>query len=467
MGREFDTIRFVIKQGINGTKGGSQGRSFFLNSFTLVGLLAGLSTAHASPSEWLHKLVGPKKLTKAEVSQLLGKRSMPKGYMETSEIVIPQPDTELMVEYTVLPEVEKEVLELFTKGKVRHGAFVAIDPATGQILGMVSYSQPRIGDVAPQENLAIRATFPSASVFKVVTAATVIENKKVQYDSLIPVRGSYHTLYKQNVFNAGGIEASNLPLPVRRYSKRAPRPFQKLISLGEAFGQSVNSVFGKLGIFGAGPQPLRDMAQRFLFNREVPFELDVSPSSAVIPDDAFGLAESASGYTRLNNMSPLHGALISAAIANDGVLMEPSIVSGIYDKKGKIEYRNEAKTMGQVISTQTAQQLQYLMGRTISSGTSRRSFSGYQRHMVLSQLLMGGKTGTLDGMSPPGRYDWFVGFAMKGDRKIAVATLCIHGNRKGIKSSFISRKVFEHYFKPDLALHRPVLSPNRTASPAQ
>lgn len=374
-------------------------------------------------------LIGHKTLTKEEIAKVLGKRPLPGGMLETSEVVHIG-SKELLVQYSVEAELQKTVAAQIKSGRVKYGAFVALNPKTGQVLAMVSHGM--------DDNMTLRATFPSASVFKIVTAAAVLDGKRLQHNSLIPVKGSYHTLYKQNVLHAGGID----PQGARRF---------RLISLGDAFGKSVNSVFGKLGIFGAGSFSLRKYAKLFLFNTSVPFEMGLEESTAVIPDEDFALAESASGYTRLNNMSPLHGALIASAVVNDGVIMEPTVVSHIFDRDGKYEYTPSSHVLASAIAPETARQLRLMMEQTIINGTSRRSFAGFSKNIVLSQLNMGGKTGTLEGSNPVGRYDWFVGFAQKGDKKIAVASLCIHSGRRGVKAASIARKAFEIYFKPDLA----------------
>ena len=64
---------------------------------------------------------------------------------------------------------------------------------------------------------------------------------------------------------------------------------------------------------------------------------------------------------------------------------------------------------------------------------------------------MGGKTGSLTGTNPPGRYDWFVGFAERGNRKIAFATLCINKEKWYVRSTRLSRELLEFFFRPPQA----------------
>ena len=91
------------------------------------------------------------------------------------------------------------------------------------------------------------------------------------------------------------------------------------------------------------------------------------------------------------------------------------------------------------------------MHKTIVAGTSCRSFRDSSRSVALSEVYIGGKTGTLNGWDPAGRYDWFVGFGQNANSKIAVAALCIHGGRRGVKASKVARDALEQYFRETIA----------------
>lgn len=365
-------------------------------------------------------------MLKVDVAKKLGKRMITGSRVEENGHV---------VEYSIDSHLQQSVEQVIKKGKVPYGAFVALDPRTGQVLAMVSHGMS-------DENLALRSTFPAASIFKVVTAAAALERGRLSHSSLIPVRGGFHTLYKRNVLSGGGIDAESRP----RYAR--------LISFEDALAKSVNSVFGKVGLFGVGADGLRKVATRFQFGNDIPFELPVDKSMATIPDDEFGVAESASGYTRGNTLSPVHGALIAAAVANGGLMMEPSIINKILTKDGKVEYAFEPKKLASVIEKQTAEQLAVMMHKTITDGTSRRAFRNVSRSIALGDVYIGGKTGTLNGWSPAGRYDWFVGFAEQGNRKIALCSLMIHGSRHGLKASQVARKAFETFFDSQIAVQQ-------------
>ncbi|MBI2605118.1 MAG: penicillin-binding protein [Deltaproteobacteria bacterium] len=374
------------------------------------------------------------KIAKAGLSALLERRAgLPAIGASRYETIAREKDT-VQVEYTIDPHLQKIIEEAYRRAGVMYGAFVAIEPQTGKVLAMVSHGKRGA-------NLALRSTFPAASIFKIVTAAAAIEAGKLTHNSLIPVLGSDHTLYKRNLFSAGGIDPERIP----RYAR--------LITFQDAMAKSVNSVFGKVGIFGIGSEGIRKSAARFAFNRDIPFELPVGASRAEIPNDLYGVAESASGFTKLNTMSPLHGAMLAAAVVNDGVIMEPAVVERVARDDGDALYSFEPTALTAATNRKTAEELRIMLGRTITNGTSRGSFRGATRAPALSGVFIGGKTGTLNGWDPPGRYDWFVGFAENGGSKLAVAALCVHGARRGMKASKVARKAFESYFRNLIALN--------------
>lgn len=374
--------------------------------------------------------------TKASLSKLLNNRTITNKF-ETLDLE--SQSKRLEIEYTIDSELQAFAQQLLQRAQVPYGAFVAIDPNNGQVLAMVSHnaSDKSLSD----QNLATRATFPAASLFKVITAAGALESKQLSMDSRIPVIGSLHTLYKRNIFKAGGLSPESAPRGAR------------LISFQEALAKSVNSAFGKVGIFSLRGPGIRAIGDKFLFDKEIPFELALDKSELVVPTDDFGLAETASGYNRTTTISPLHAALIAAAISNDGRLFEPSVVHRVRELKSNKEvYNFESKEIAQVLPPATAQELKVMMQRTVIDGTSRKSFRGFWKSKRNKDIFVAGKTGTLNGLNPVGHYDWFMGLAELHGKRIALAALCIHGKYYGIKASYIARRAIESYFQDtDLA----------------
>lgn len=314
--------------------------------------------------------------------------------------------------------------KLFKSYNPDYGAFVAIDASSGRVLALVNHNPL---DPWIQEHLALRATFPSASVFKVVTASAAIAERKLHAGSMITYNGRAHTLYKNHLFKE----------TINRWTNH--------VTLKHAFAHSVNTVFGKLGVYNVGPIALKTYAQKFGFDRKINSDLPIQQGKSGITEDPWELAEAASGFTRSNTMSPLQGALIAAAIANDGIMMEPYAVNSLDNEDGKVIYTVQPKISETVIDMQTATEMKELMRETVESGTSRGSFRGFFKKSF-KDLDVGGKTGSLTGTDPEGKYDWFVGYATLGDQKIAISALTISKEYWKVKSSYIARKAMETYF---------------------
>jgi len=374
-------------------------------------------------------------VSKSEISRALSERASHPGLPSEISLEVGMKPVSALVQYSFDPGLQSSMEELFNHYSPDYGALVALDPVTGRILALISYEADQRAN-APQgleEHLALRATFPSASVFKVVTASAAIAEKKFTADTRIAFNGSNHTLYKSHVL------------------KDSWNRWTRTISLREAFAHSVNTVFAKIGAFNVGARGLRDYAGRFGFNRQIASDLPVQPGRALIPEDAdaWTLAEAASGFTRDNTMSPLQGALIAATLVNQGKMVNPYAVESVHLQDGEPIYAAVPEAPREVVSPQVASQMLELMRQTVISGTSRKSFRGFSKGRS-AQIDVGGKTGSLTGDNPAGKYDWFVGYGSLRGRSIALAALTINRKQWNVKSSYVARRAIETYLT-----HRP------------
>jgi cell division protein FtsI/penicillin-binding protein 2 len=312
---------------------------------------------------------------------------------------------------------------MFERYKPDYGALVSLDAETGEILALVSYTKNPKDDLG---NLALRATFPAASVFKVITAAAAVDRAMITPDTVIPFNGASHTLYRRQVFG-----------------KKRNR-WTRYITLKEAFAKSVNTVFAKVGLEYLDPDVLLEYARRFKFSSKFPTDVPVEVSHFRPPgDDDWRMAEVASGFNRDSTLSPLQGAMIAAAIVNDGEMMVPHIVSRIYDGDGRTLYEAAPEVDSKVIDPHTAKQLRQLMAATVKNGTSRKMFRDLVRKPAYDDVEFGGKTGSLMGTDPAGKTDWFVGYARAGSRRIAVAAITVHKRYWTVRSAYLARKFLE------------------------
>lgn len=387
---------------------------------------------------WVSPKVAPKEKKswpRHEVARILGQDFRSSRYPASVDVPLPEiPEARpLKVAYTLDFELQGKMEQLFQSYKPDYGAFAAIDAETGRVLSLVSFSrQPN-----DYGHLALQARFPAASIFKIITAAAALDSRLLQPDSVIPFDGGSHTLYRKNV-NA------------TRFNR-----WTRYVTLEQAFAKSINTVFGKVGLFHVGPGLLRDYATRFGFNGTMDTDLPAESGRVLVPrDDDWGVAEVASGFTSESMLSPLHGALIGAAIANDGVLVAPYVVESMTDNAGLAVYQGKANEGTRVLTLEGAAELRELMQATVSDGTSRKSFRTLRGLRRIDELEVGGKTGSLTAISEPrGKVDWFVGYARipssdpsrpEGTR-IGIAALTVNVKHWTVKSSWLAGRFVELY----------------------
>ncbi len=324
---------------------------------------------------------------------------------------------------TLDPALQTQMEGYFRRHQVPYGVFVAVQPLTGKVLAMAEYATVPSGT----ERLALRATYPAASIFKLVTAAAAIEGKKAAPDTVIAYRGSPYAMGPR-------VWADN------------PKRDRIKTTLARALADSNNVVFSKVALRWLSAPTLLHYGEQFGFNRPIPFDLPVQESQMRIEEGRAGLAEAATGFGKIT-LSPLHGAMIAAALGNDGVMMAPCLVDRVIDAEDHTRYQCLPKPIATLVSSQTAQSISQMMALTTLVGTSRKAFRTKRGAPSLRGMLIGGKTGSLTGDNPPGKYSWFVGMAPLSSPEIAVAALVInHPTRWKIKASGVAKEGLSIYF---------------------
>lgn len=331
------------------------------------------------------------------------------------------------VQYTVRPDLESYLNDIYDHYEPDYAAFFAMDASTGAVLAYTDFVKNPADDV--YGHLALQALFPAASVFKMVTAAAALDQGDVEPDTIMPYNGKSTSLYKKQVFH----HTEN------RWTRHP--------TLKKAFATSVNTVFAKLGVFQLGANTMSDYAHRFAFNRyDVFTDLPIDLGHSDIEDDKWVLAEVACGYTRRNTLSPVHGAMLASAIATDGRIAIPYAIDRLTSESGWPVYVGEPRHLAYAIEPDTVKEMRTLMRETVTRGSARHAFRGFHR----KDVDVGGKTGSLTGEHPKGRNEWFVGYASRGDDRIAFASLTVSKKYWRVKPAYVARKFIEKYFEsPD------------------
>jgi cell division protein FtsI/penicillin-binding protein 2 len=321
---------------------------------------------------------------------------------------------------TLDPRLQARLEKTLADSAAPYAATVLLDPRTGRILAMAEYSRAE-----PQQanGLALRAVSPAASLFKIVTAAALLEQG---YSPEEPVcyHGGNHRLAPKLLENDARRDHACLPLTA-------------------AFGHSANVVFAKLADRGLTSDLLRSEAERFLFNTAIPFATPVEPSRASIPSDRFGLANTAAGFGDVR-LSPLHAALLAAVVANRGVLVPPWLVELVDGADAP-----PALEPVRIIDEKVAEQLAGMMRETVARGTATRAFARPPRE--LRGVTVAGKTGSLNEQRPFRDHTWFVGYAPAEEPQVVVATVVVNGPLWRVRAPWVAREALAAYFADHLA----------------
>jgi len=297
------------------------------------------------------------------------------------------------------------------------GAVVALDPKTGEVLAMVSTPtyDPNNLDAAmasanagtaensPLLNRATRGSYPPGSTFKTITTASALDNIAGVTSKTFQDNGKIQFNATQSLSNAGGAAYGTL-------------------GLERAFIVSSNVVFGGLAQ-ELGNAKLKATAEKFGFNNTIPaegFSIIKSKFPSLESYEAGMIAQSGIGQSSIVS-TPMQMALVASTIANDGVMMNPTLVKEVVDMNGNSVKKIAPKKYGQVIpSADAATITDYMTGMMIDHNWA--FFKG---------LNAAGKTGTADHLKADGTPDkahsWFIGFAPADNPKIAVAVIVENG----------------------------------------
>jgi penicillin-binding protein A len=349
--------------------------------------------------------------------------------LEDSRIELQRGSSCFRVQTTLDPLLQQFLIRRLDHKNSRYIGIVAMDPTDGRILAMAGYDKSN-----PTGNPCLDSRFPAASVFKIITAAAAVETCDLEPESILKYEGGQHTLYKSQIAS--------------RSSKHALR-----ITLKDSFAKSVNPVFGRLGAHALGKDVIEQYAEAFGFNRKIDFELPFRPSRIEFSEKAYELAEVASGFNRTTRISPLHGAMLAAAIVNHGLLIEPTVVDWILNDSGRAVYQSRAGVCTQAIDRQTAGVIQELMRATVQSGTARKEFQKHSDDKLFSRLEIGGKTGSMGDGTPNMLYDWFVGYARerRGSGCLVFSVVVAHENYIGTRAAAYATMAIKEYFRSPVA----------------
>jgi penicillin-binding protein A len=322
---------------------------------------------------------------------------------------------------TLDPRLQGYVSGLLSQYDVPRAAVVAIEPTTGRVLAHVSHHAAGSAGA----DVALDATPPAASIFKLVTGAALVD-AGIKPSRMVCYSGGMRKVTAEDLEDAaaGDLACANV---------------------ADAMGKSLNTVFAKLADRHLKPATVERYASAFGFGQTLPFDVAVSPSPYEIPTERLEFARTCAGFWHVH-LSPVHAALIAATIANDGRMPYAGLTDRVTNSLGEVTYEHRARTYRDVIAPSTARTLGRMMALTVTHGTARGAF--YDRHgrPALGSVSVAGKTGSLTLAKPYESYTWWVGYAPLTNPTLAVAALVVNGPKWRVKASYVARETLRHHF---------------------
>lgn len=300
----------------------------------------------------------------------------------------------LRVDWTLDRELTDAVVRILERARVDLGHVVVLDPSNGRLLAYVSTDVERF---PPTRN------YPAASLVKVVTAAAALHQDPEVVHETCRFTGNPWRLTRSRVDPPkGGTE----------------------VSLRRALATSNNQCFAQLAVHRLGSAALVDAIAHFGWL--APPAPGHDPGEVTPSDDPLALGKLGSGLDG-TRITPLHAAQLAGILAH-GELHEPYWVERIRTPDGARLALPRRPPARRVLTQELAAELRGMLVDTTTRGTAPSAFRNRYGRPRLDDVRIAGKTGSLNGHDPDGRYEWFAGVGPADEPTVAVAVLLVQGH---------------------------------------
>lgn len=309
-------------------------------------------------------------------------------------------DLTLTIDVNIQDIVENHLAQAVTDYKCESGITIAMDPSTGKILAMADYPNFDCNDKdTPNAKLletwdsltseekgealfsmwapkAVTNTYEPGSVFKIITSAIAIEENLIEANTA-------------NIYKCTGkyfIDGEKKAISCHKTAGHGNQ------SLRNALANSCNPFFINLGLKISAPTSYK-YYEAFGFFNKTGISLSGEPSSGIFYDiNEINDHELATmSFGQRFTITPIQMITAAAAIANDGVLVQPQIVESITNTDTGEITTFQTQEVRQVISKETADTVASMMEAVVSEGTGHRVKTDFDD---MQQYSVGGKTGT-------------------------------------------------------------------------
>jgi peptidoglycan glycosyltransferase len=399
-----------------------------------------LSPMYSAVTGFYSNLQGTSGLEQALGTYLTGQNSS-QFFEQLNATLSGNPVSGASVELTINAKVQKAAYDALGNLK---GAVVAIEPSTGKILAMVSkpsydanllavhsnteaqanYNKLLADPGNPLINRAVTGTlYAPGSVFKVIVASAALANGYKPSDTFpnpakFQLPGTSTYIYNSGEGKCGG----------------KPR-----VSIADALRFSCNIPFAQLGL-ALGQDKIRQQAELFGFGKKVSVPMSVTPSTYPSGMDDAQTALSSFGQFD-DRVTPMQMAMVSAAIANGGKMMSPTLVNYVQSSTLSILSQSVPSELATPVTPEVAAGIKQMMIGAVSKGVSSNG--------QIKGVEVAGKTGTAQNGGNLPYTLWFTGFAPANNPKVAVAVVVEDGGGMGqrgfgnLLAAPVARKVME------------------------
>ncbi len=284
------------------------------------------------------------------------------------------------------------------------GDVVMLDPVTGEVLAVAS--RHRDGSARPS---AFTETFEPGSLAKIFAAAALLEHGRVKTTERVSGEG-------------GTYRMRGRPTPL---TDEHPLPS---LTLADAIRVSSNIALAK---FAARLEPSEQYETLRAFGVGTPTGIEF-PAEAQgklrLPSEWTGPSSTSLAIGYELSVTPVQLAAAYGAIANDGVLLQPTLIREIRDPSGAVRYRHRPEPVRRAVTSDVATRLRELLRGVVEAG-------GTGERAALANFQLAAKTGTarrvVDGRYAPGQYTASFAALFPADDPQLVVVMKIDNPQKG------------------------------------
>jgi cell division protein FtsI/penicillin-binding protein 2 len=326
---------------------------------------------------------------------------------------------------TIDPAIQAVAEKVLRRARAPRGAIVVTHP-DGRILALAgrrTEDPTGAGEAIADPQLALDAWAPSASIFKVVSAAALVEAGVGKSD-----RVCFH----------GGVRSvmeSNLGPSSRD---------NRCEDLAYGVAHSQNAIIAKLVHAHLTPRSLGEVAHRLGFDRPLPLPAGGAFGHVTLPaDKGVEFAKAAAGFTGVT-LSAVGGALLANTVGNGGLAVSPRLIAG-YLTAGSEVVAPAPPAATRVLEETVANEVASMMAEACADGSAAKAFAGRDR---IPGVAVAGKTGTLSATDPfYMQYSWFTGFAPADKPQLAISVVLGNPELWQIKAHTAARMVLVEALK--------------------